>query len=44
METVTIPKEEYKQLKEQAEMDMELVKDILNSLKDIKEGRVVRVK
>ena len=40
METVTIPKEEYKRLKNEAEVDMELVNKIKRSLEDIKHGRI----
>lgn len=40
METITIPKEEYKKLKKEAEIDMELVNKIKRSLEDIKHGRV----
>lgn len=44
METVTIPKEEYEQLKRQAQIDMEFLRELVNSLKDIQEGRVQRVR
>jgi len=44
METITIPKEEYERLKMQANIDVELLKQLTESLKDIKEGRVRRVK
>lgn len=40
METITISKEEYKKLKKEAEIDMELVNKIKRSLEDIKHGRV----
>ena len=40
METVTIPKEEYKRLKEEAEVDVEFVNKIKRSLEDIKHGRI----
>ncbi len=40
METVTIPKAEYKKLKKETEVDMELVKKIRRSLEDIKYGRI----
>lgn len=44
METVTIPKQEYEKLKMQAEIDIELLKQLVSSFKDIKEGNVRRVK
>lgn len=44
METVTISKEEYKKLKMQANIDVDLLKQLVKSIKDIKEGRVIRVK
>lgn len=44
METVTIPKKEYENLKKQAGIDMEFLKELMSSFKDIKEGRVRRVK
>lgn len=44
METVTIPKREYENLKMQANIDVELLKQFLESFKDIKEGRFRRVK
>ncbi len=44
METITIPKREYKNLKKQAKMDMEFLKELMSSFKDIKEGRVKRVR
>ncbi|MFH1774919.1 MAG: hypothetical protein ABH874_08190 [Methanobacteriota archaeon] len=40
METVTIPKEEYEELKKKAEIDWELVEKIKRSLEDIKQGRI----
>lgn len=39
-ETVTIPKEEYEKLKNLEEIDMELLSELVQGLKDIKEGRV----
>ena len=39
-ETITIPKEEYEKLKNLEEIDMELLSDLVQGLKDIKEGRV----
>jgi len=44
MENVTIPKAEYERLKMQANIDVDLLKQFVRSLKDIKEGRVIRVK
>ena len=44
METITIPKQEYERLKMQANIDVDLLKQLVRSLKDIKEGRVIRVK
>ena len=43
-ETVTIPKEEYRKLKRQAQIDMDILQQLISSFKDIKEGRVRRVK
>lgn len=43
-ETVTISKEEYERLKIQANIDVELLKQLMESFQDIKEGRVRRVK
>lgn len=44
METITIPKREYESLKKQAKIDMEFLKELMSSFKDIKEGRVKRVR
>ena len=44
METVTISKEEYQKLKMQANVDVDLLKQLSESFKDIKCGRVRRVK
>ncbi len=44
METVTINKEEYEKLKREANIDVDLLKQFLESFKDIKEGRIRRVK
>ena len=43
-DTVTIPKKEYEKLKMQANIDVELLRQFLESFKDIKEGRIRRVK
>lgn len=47
METVTIPKQEFEQLKKKAakaEVDEELLSELVQGLKDIKAGKVRRVK
>ena len=44
METVTISKKEYEQLKKQANLDMDILRQLISSFKDIKEGRVIRVR
>ena len=44
METITIPKQEYEELKMRAEIDMEFLVQLTESLRDIKEGNVRRVK
>lgn len=43
-ETITIPKREYEKLKMQANIDIELLEQLTDSFKDIKEGRIERVK
>ena len=43
-ETITIPKEEYKRLKKLEKIDWELVQSFKNSMEDLKEGRIRRVK
>lgn len=43
-EMVTITREEFVKLKRQANVDMDLLKHLLEGLRDIKEGRVRRVK
>lgn len=40
METVTIPRQEYEHLKQESEVDFELVEKIRRGLEDIKEGRI----
>ena len=42
--TVTIPKQEYEELKKKADIDEELLKDLIQGLRDIKEGRIKRVR
>jgi len=44
METITIPREEYKRLKKLEDIDWELVESFKNSLEDLKAGRVKRVR
>ena len=44
MEMITITKEEYEKLKMQANIDVELLEQLIESFKDIKEGRVIRVR
>ena len=43
-ETVTIPRQEYEELKKKANIDEELLRDMIQGLKDIKEGRIKRVR
>jgi hypothetical protein len=43
-ETVTITKEEYKELKRMAEVDEELLENLVKGLKAIREGKVRRVR
>ncbi len=43
-EMVMVPKKEYEELKRQAEIDMDLLQQLMSSFKDIKEGRVRRVR
>ncbi len=42
-QTVTIRKKEYETLKKQAKIDVDLLKQLMESFKDIKEGRIRRV-
>ncbi|MDO8627161.1 MAG: hypothetical protein Q7K42_01725 [Candidatus Diapherotrites archaeon] len=44
LEMVTIPKHEYEKLKNQAEIDLELLHELFSNLQDIKAGRVIRVR
>ncbi len=44
MEMVNIPKDEYERLKMQTNVDVDLLNQLVRSLKDIKEGKVIRVK
>lgn len=41
---ISIPKKEYENLKMQANIDVELLQQLVESFKDIKEGRIRRVK
>ena len=41
---VTIPRHEYEKLKMQASVDVGLLKQLMESFKDIKEGKIRRVK
>ncbi len=43
METVTISKKEYEELKKKANRDLELFEQLIRGLEDVKEGRVKRV-
>jgi len=43
-EMIKIPREEYEKLKMQANIDLDLLRQLVNSLKDIKEGKVIRVR
>ncbi len=43
METVTIPKEEYKHLKKIEKVDTEVLEDIAHGIKDILSGKVKEV-
>ena len=41
---ITIPKSRYEELKMQADIDVNFLKQLMESFKDIKEGRIRRVK
>lgn len=43
-EMVAVPKEEYVKLKRQAQIDTEFLKELVESLHDIKAGRVRQVR
>ncbi len=43
-EVVCIPKEEYRQLKRQAKVDIEFLKELAESIADIKSGKVRQVR
>ena len=40
METITIPKQEYRKLKKLEDIDMKLLAELAQGLEDIKAGRV----
>ncbi len=40
METITVSKKEFERLKKLEEIDMELLSELVQGLRDIKEGRV----
>ncbi|MDO8643060.1 MAG: hypothetical protein Q7R76_05795 [Candidatus Woesearchaeota archaeon] len=42
-ETITIPKEEYVQLKKLEKLDFDLIRQFANSLEDLKAGRFKRL-
>ncbi|MEK6855895.1 MAG: hypothetical protein AABX66_01920 [Nanoarchaeota archaeon] len=44
MDMISIPKDEYEKLKMQANIDLDLLRQLVNSLKDIKEDKVIRVR
>lgn len=43
-DTITISRQEYNKLKMQANIDVDLLMQLMESFKDIKQGRVRRVK
>ena len=44
METITIEKKEYEKLKKLEQIDWEIVQSFRNSLDDLKEGRIKKVR
>ncbi len=44
METITLPRKEYADLKRKAELDESLLIKLIRGLEDIKEGRIKRWK
>ena len=44
MEMVKVPKKEYERMKMQANIDLELLQQLVRSLKDIKTGKVIRTR
>ncbi|MBI2669143.1 hypothetical protein HYX14_04850 [Candidatus Woesearchaeota archaeon] len=43
-ETITIERKEYEELKRKADIDTDFLQQLMSSLRDIKEGKVRRVK
>ena len=43
-EMITIPKKEYEKLKMQANVDVDFLEQLMESFRDIKTGRIERVK
>lgn len=43
-EMITVPKKVYENLQKQAKIDMDLLYQLMSSFKDIKEGRVRKVR
>ena len=43
-EMVTIPKKEYDELKKMSEIDFDILHQLLSSFRDIREGRVRKVR
>ena len=43
-EMIKIPRQEYEKLRMQANIDVDLMTQLVESFKDIKEGRIKRVK
>ncbi len=43
IQTITIPKREYEQLKMKAELDIELLTDITKGIRDILTGKVKEI-
>lgn len=41
---IKIPRDEYERLKMQSNIDVDLLKQLVRSIKEIKEGKVIRVK
>lgn len=44
MEMIKIPKDEYEKLKMQSNIDVDLLQQLVKSLKDIKQGKVIRTR
>ncbi len=43
-EMITIPKKEYEELKKQAQIDVDFLRQLMSSFRDIKEGRIRKVR